>query len=557
MERKMDDYIFYKRKSSDSEDKQILSLESQNRVIQETIPHFEKFKIISDYQESMSAKAPGRPKFNKMCEQLEKGEAKKIICWQLNRLARNPVDGGRIIWLVQNYGIEIITPSKTYGAEDILLMYVEFAMSNQFITDLRKSTMRGTEDKHRAGKAPLKAPIGYYNDKYKPQGLRDILVDDERFILIRKTWDTLFTRQYSVRKIWQIATNEWGLRQRNGRPISRSKFYEIYTNIFYTGKYLYNGQIYQGIHTPMVTMDEFDMAQRILGQKGKPRSISRDFAFTNIIKCTCDSYVTAEERYRKVCQNCRKKFNAEKNEYCPQCKTIAPDKTEYYCHYHCSRKKDNSCAQPHIPLKNLETQIDSILESIELPQEFIDWTMDKLRRFNDEEASSRTNIQDSLQSSIKNINTKLDNLLAKYLTDQNRNGDIISDELYLELKNKLITEKEVLTKQLSGEDNRQEQWMETAEKVFNFSKNARYWFKNGSKIQKRVILLAIGSDLVLENGLLRCNLLKPFNAIKQLSEVLNQETNKFGPDEKVVTKRKTGTFEYENPLLYRVGDSNP
>src|SRR5258708_35986708 len=107
-------YIFYKRKSSDSEDKQILSLESQSRTIRETIPSFSSLNIVADYEESMSAKAPGRPKFNHMCELLESGKAQYIICWQLNRLARNPVDGGRIIWLVQNYGIKIITPSKTY-----------------------------------------------------------------------------------------------------------------------------------------------------------------------------------------------------------------------------------------------------------------------------------------------------------------------------------------------------------------------------------------------------------------------------------------------------------
>ena len=96
----MENYIFYKRKSSDSEDKQILSLESQNRTIRESIPNFHSFNIVSDFEESKSAKAPGRPKFNEMVSLLEQGKAKYVICWQLNRLARNSVDGGRIIWLV-------------------------------------------------------------------------------------------------------------------------------------------------------------------------------------------------------------------------------------------------------------------------------------------------------------------------------------------------------------------------------------------------------------------------------------------------------------------------
>jgi len=114
----MERYIVYKRKSSDSEDKQVLSLDSQDRALNESIPAYSSLNIINNHEESKSAKAPGRPKFNAMCERLERGEAQYIIFWQLNRLARNPIDGGRIIWLVQNYGIKIITPSKTYDAND-------------------------------------------------------------------------------------------------------------------------------------------------------------------------------------------------------------------------------------------------------------------------------------------------------------------------------------------------------------------------------------------------------------------------------------------------------
>lgn len=92
MNEMVEKYIFYKRKSTDSEDKQILSLDSQDRTIRETVPSFNSFNIIADYQESMSAKAPGRPKFNQMCEKLESGEAQYIICWQLNRLAEHSAD---------------------------------------------------------------------------------------------------------------------------------------------------------------------------------------------------------------------------------------------------------------------------------------------------------------------------------------------------------------------------------------------------------------------------------------------------------------------------------
>ena len=47
-----------------------------------------------------TAKIPGRPVFNEMIERMEKGEASGILAWHPDRLARNSVDGGKIIYLV-------------------------------------------------------------------------------------------------------------------------------------------------------------------------------------------------------------------------------------------------------------------------------------------------------------------------------------------------------------------------------------------------------------------------------------------------------------------------
>ena len=44
---------------------------------------------------------PGRPIFNDMLRRIQTGEAQGIICWKVDRLARNPVDGGQIQWLLQ------------------------------------------------------------------------------------------------------------------------------------------------------------------------------------------------------------------------------------------------------------------------------------------------------------------------------------------------------------------------------------------------------------------------------------------------------------------------
>ena len=93
-------YFLYARKSSESEDRQVASIQSQIDVLKDVAKR-EDLEIIDVLFESKSAKAPGRPVFNQMINRINKGEAEGIICWKLDRLARNPVDGGSISWMLQ------------------------------------------------------------------------------------------------------------------------------------------------------------------------------------------------------------------------------------------------------------------------------------------------------------------------------------------------------------------------------------------------------------------------------------------------------------------------
>ena len=65
-----------------------------------------------------------------------KGEAQGIVCWKIDRLARNPVDGGQIQWLLQNSVITHIAylrPKVIIPPTILLMMSVEFGMANQYI----------------------------------------------------------------------------------------------------------------------------------------------------------------------------------------------------------------------------------------------------------------------------------------------------------------------------------------------------------------------------------------------------------------------------------------
>src|SRR5712692_1891700 len=93
-------YFVYCRKSTEAEDRQVLSIESQLSTLQRTFAGRSEIEIVDIYQEAFSAKAPGRRIFNEMISRIERREADGIVAWAPDRLARNSIDGGRIIYFL-------------------------------------------------------------------------------------------------------------------------------------------------------------------------------------------------------------------------------------------------------------------------------------------------------------------------------------------------------------------------------------------------------------------------------------------------------------------------
>ena len=157
-------YFLYARKSTDVEDKQVLSIEAQLIELR-SIARKNDLEIIEEFVEKKSAKQPGRPIFGDMMARIQKGEACGIICWKIDRLARNPVDGGQVQWLLQQGVIRHIqTHDRShYPNDNVLMMSVELGMANEYIRQLSANTARGLRQKARQGTYPGLAPLGYIN----------------------------------------------------------------------------------------------------------------------------------------------------------------------------------------------------------------------------------------------------------------------------------------------------------------------------------------------------------------------------------------------------------
>ena len=511
-------YFLYARKSSESDDRQVQSIGDQVERMQEKA-RVMNLKVVDVLTETKSAKLPeNRPVFNEMMKRIERGEANGILCWKIDRLTRNPVDGGKLQWLLQQGKIKSIqTHEKEYLPNDnTLILSIENSISNQYILDLSKNVKRGLACKLKDGWLPNLAPLGYLNDKEN----KCIINDPQRFKLIRKMFDLMLTGNYTPPQILEIANKKWGFqtvrrKKTGGKELSRSGIYRIFTNPFYAGIIEKSGKQYEGAHQPIITLEEFEHIQILLGRKGKPRPKKHKFAFTGAIRCgECDCLITAETKNKHI------KSTGE---------------MKGYTYYHCThKKKELNCSQRKHTLKQgLELLIESELDKYTILPEFRSWALEALNSANDNEIETRTKIYESQQKAINEAQGNLDRLT------QMRYRDLIDDERFLKDKVKLEAEISKLREKMNGTEERADKWLELTEKTFNFATYARIAFMKGDDQKKREILLTLGSNRILKEQKLAITAYNWFAPIGNDAPALIEEYKKVRTDKNLTDKART------------------
>ena len=518
-------YCIYARKSTESEDRQALSIQAQINELKE-VAKKDNLVISTLYTESQSAKGVGRPVFDKMVKELKKGKTQGILCWKIDRLTRNLLDGAVISDLLEQGKIqEIRTPMQVYrnNGIDRLMSGIDILFARKFIDDLSENVKRGLKLKAQNGWMPGRAPLGYISNQGE-KGFKEIIPNPELFHLVRKMWDLLLTGNHTVPQILNIANNKWGFRvpvkrSKSGSPLGRSSLYNIFTNPFYYGMFIFQGIEYKGKHKPMITSREFELAQRLLGRRDKPQSKKHNFTFIGSFRCArCGSMITGEEKRKFIKSTGRQKS---------------------YTYYHCSLGKNRNCSRKSVTETQLETQISDLLSGVTIPEGYLQWIFKYYEYVNGKE-SKKDDVQRKLTNqAISQIDTKLENLTNLMISPENVNHGLLSISDFSKRQKELLKSRRQLESQLEESSSHSKDELELTKETFEFALYARIWFQKGDANRKRTIIRKIFSNRLISDQKVLMTAKNHFESISKLQFLSHIKNTTFEPAILSLDKDKT------------------
>ena len=526
----MNQYLIYARKSSESEDKQALSIDSQLSELQKLIADkgILSPKIIS---EAKSAKTPSkREGFNEMIKLVEKKECDVIVCWHPDRLSRNPIDASLIINLMDRLLLQqVVTPTQTFNNTPMDKMWLSFLMIQAKMNNDQKGldVKRGMKTKAEMGWYPFPAMNGYLNTPERSKGYKIIMKDPDRFHLVRKMWDLMLTGIYTIPQVLEIVNEQWAYKTRHGKSMSRSNMYEMFSHPFYYGYFQHGGTWYQGKHEPIVTKEEWDKVQKLIHRKNVPHPITNEFLYIDLFTCgKCKFSITATRK----CKHYKR-----------------TNRTAEYTYYHCTHKnKKISCDEMPITEHKLQKQMLDILETVEIEEEFKDWAVQYYHEVDAHESQTVSRINANIQKQIADIDTKLATLLDLTLSQS------ISREEYDAKRHDLNTQKTSLQEKL----NKPSDWVSVIEQKLNTACDVRSRYLSMSKEEKRITIRDIGENLFLEGRIVRPELSKPFYVFADAKNHQEKYFQRLEPVDYPYLSTQTLALARQNPSWLPRLDSN-
>jgi len=197
-----------------------------------------------------------------MLDRICAGEASEILAWHPDRLARNSIDRGKIIYMLDPGKIKDLK-FPTFWFENTpqgkFMLSIAFGQSKYYVDNSSENIKQGHRQKLRKGIWPGFAPLGYLNN----HRTKEIDLDKDKAPFIRKAFELCATGDYTPKAIRQFLADS-GIKSYRNKPLSASCVQRMLKNHFYYGVFRFNNEVYQGSHEPIISKKLFDSVQQVI-----------------------------------------------------------------------------------------------------------------------------------------------------------------------------------------------------------------------------------------------------------------------------------------------------
>jgi hypothetical protein len=312
--------------------------------------------------------------------------------------------------LVEKLGLEILSvteqlPNNSTGR---LMGAMQIAIARHFSAQLSERVKPAMAAKAKRGIYPSYAPLGYLNDSLT----RTIVPDPERADLVRELFETYAETEMSLLDLTHWAERR-GLRTRKGLALPRSTIHKLLSNPIYKGVVRWGQVTTPGIHPAIVSEYLFDRAQEKLCGRGHIQG-KHAFPFRGLLVCGhCGCQITA---------------------------TMAKGK---YVYYHCTNGR-GKCAQPYIRQEALSERLQSVVDGVRIPEDFVRQLIDQIREGENERKLSIQKKRGQLKAEAANLAKRRDQAYVDKL------DHVISEERWREMDATWANEADGIAKTLTG-----------------------------------------------------------------------------------------------------------
>ncbi len=486
-------YIAYCRKSTDEKDKQIMSIDQQISSLKEFALR-EKLEIVDFVTDAKTAKEPGREKFADVLGRIEHNEADGIIAWHPDRLARNSIDGGRIIYLLDIGKLKDLK-FPTFWFENTpqgkFMLNIAFGQSKYYVDNLSENIKRGMYYKLKSGVWPTLAPLGYINNKIT----REVDIDSAKSKVLKTAFEMFSEGGRSFISISRFLFKN-GITGYSGHPVRISRLKIILSNPFYIGIMKYGGEIVEGSHKTFISKDLFNKVQKQITQIEKPRVNDNHFAYIGLARCgECGAAITAERHFKQY-----------KN-----------GTSQTFVYYRCT-KKLKKCSQKFLAEDNLDQQLRNLALKCALPTS---WQNDWKNRLQKDKVSEQEKSEENitnLELEIKSLEIKLNLLLDGYL------DGTIEAILYKAKKNELFEKKLAREDKIVKIKEKGSSWLEPFENFVNQAFQAGKIANDKNNPEEiKDFWKSAGSNFILHNQQISVTLLLGFDSVFSASNQIRAD----------------------------------